>query len=1118
MLCITPAASAGVMPWLPCTLQNRRMKILYSLNKAARGTAGLALAALGLLGSRPAPAQTVVTPTTVTPVSLTAIGTPYTQDFNTLASTGSTSSVLPSGWVFVETAGSLPAAPDNTYSVNAGTMTVGNTYSYGSSSSFGANPVTDRAFGTFNGTGSSSNGTVSTIGGVFTNNTGSIVTGLTITYTGEQWRLGSLTRSTPDKFQFQYNLTGTDIHTGTFTDFPALDFTSPHANDGTTTQQLDGNLPANRAIVSATISGLSIPVGGTFALRWFDFDVTGGADDGLGVDDFSLTPLGGTPATVTTAAPAAAGATATVGGNVSSAGAGTVAGRGVVYSTTNPTPTVGGAGVSQLALGTGTGAFSGTLSGLTLGFTMYYVAAYATTSAGTAYGAVRTFTTGPVPVALMAIGTTYNQDFNALAASGTGNTKTTLPAGWDFVEEDVDGSGTADDTYSAGNPSTGNTYSLGASGSADRAFGTVVNGVVSPTIGAGFVNSTGQTITHLLVRYTGEQWRNGNQARPSQDRLDVQISTTAPDVAGSSGTYTDLAGLSFYGPNYNTGSSTGGLAYDGNAAGNRTNLVASVPVSIAPGQTFFLRWVDYNAPSGADDALGVDDFALTPLTAAPSLTISDAQTASGTFAGVTVTGTGQATLGAGLSVSGPLTVQAGGLLVPDCNPITGAGSFTLAADATLRICDPAGIAASGATGAVQVTGARSFAPAAFYEYVSPASVGGGAAAAQATGTGLPASVRSVVLRNAAGLSLTQPTTITQALTLTEGVLTTNGSLITLAPGALLTETDASYVLGQVSATRPVATVGTAESFGNLGLRLTPGAAAGASLPGLTTVLRTTGTQLTGVGSSVSVLRSFDVQAANPTNVNVALVFSYFAHELNGLAPATLLLFRSTGTATGLWAPYYNSAVSQSAGTVAVSVVNNLGLFTLGSSANPLPVELLDFAARADGPAVRLAWHTASEKNSRYFAIERSRDGGRTFEELGRVAARGNSTSRAAYAWQDDNLPGPPTLYYRLRQADADGRTSYSAVQAVQLAPATGPVTFEAYPTLLRDGHLHLRYQGPALGPDAVLECYSLTGQLLRRHPAPAVPAEWALPGLPAGSYLLRLRTAAGTQQARFVVE
>ncbi len=44
--------------------------------------------------------------------------------------------------------------------------------------------------------------------------------------------------------------------------------------------------------MTSTITGLSIPNGATFWIRWLDFNASG-ADDGLAVDDFSLTPIGG---------------------------------------------------------------------------------------------------------------------------------------------------------------------------------------------------------------------------------------------------------------------------------------------------------------------------------------------------------------------------------------------------------------------------------------------------------------------------------------------------------------------------------------------------------------------------------------------------------------------------------------------------------------------------------------------------------------------------------------------------------------------------------------------------------------------------------------------------------
>ena len=101
---------------------------------------------------------------------------------------------------------------------------------------------------------------------------------------------------------------------------------------------------------------------------------------------------------------------------------------------------------------------------------------------------------------------------------------------------------------------------------------------------------------------------------------------------------------------------------------------------------------------------------------------------------------------------------------------------------------------------------------------------------------------------------------------------------------------------------------------------------------------------------------------------------------------------------------------------------------------PLPVELTSFTAEAEGPAaVRLAWATASERSSAYFAVERSRDGA-TFGSVGQVPAAGTCAAAHRYGLTDAALPaGATRLYYRLRQVDQDGSFRYSPVRAVGLA-------------------------------------------------------------------------------------
>lgn len=211
-------------------------------------------------------------------ISLTTSGVPYVQDFNTLANTG-TSSTTPNGWGFVESGNGANLL----YTAGTGSSTSGDTYS------FGASANTERAFG-----GLQSGSVVPTIGASFINNTGATITSLAVLYTGEQWRCGAIGRA--DRLDFQLSTNATSLTTGAYVDYDNLDFSSPST---TATGALDGNAPANRASIALTITGLNIPNGSSFWIRWLDFNATG-SDDGLAVDDFWLTPFVASSPTATT--------------------------------------------------------------------------------------------------------------------------------------------------------------------------------------------------------------------------------------------------------------------------------------------------------------------------------------------------------------------------------------------------------------------------------------------------------------------------------------------------------------------------------------------------------------------------------------------------------------------------------------------------------------------------------------------------------------------------------------------------------------------------------------------------------------------------------------------------
>lgn len=207
----------------------------------------------------------------VAAVTINQFNLTLTEDFNTLASTG-TSSTLPAGWSLLETGSSA----NTTYTAGTGSSATGDTYSFGAAAS------SDRALGALQ-----SGSLIATIGTVVTNTTGGTITSLTISYTGEQWRLGTAGRT--DQLDFGFSTDATGLGNGTWTEVNSLDFVTP--NTAAATGALDGNAAANRTAITFTLTGLNLANGASLWLRWVDFNASG-SDDGLAIDDFSISAPG----------------------------------------------------------------------------------------------------------------------------------------------------------------------------------------------------------------------------------------------------------------------------------------------------------------------------------------------------------------------------------------------------------------------------------------------------------------------------------------------------------------------------------------------------------------------------------------------------------------------------------------------------------------------------------------------------------------------------------------------------------------------------------------------------------------------------------------------------------
>lgn len=305
---------------------------------------------------------------------------------------------------------------------------------------------------------------------------------------------------------------------------------------------------------------------------------------------------------------------------------------------------------------------------------------------------------------LTTLGSPYTQDFDTLASSGS---SAALPAGWVFFESGAN----ANTSYTAGTGSSnaGDTYSFGATGSTERAFGTLLSGSLTPIIGASFTNNTGGTITSLAVAFTGEQWRLGATGRA--DRLDFSysISTTALNA----GTWIDVDALDF--SSLVTTGATGAL--NGNAAANRTSLSTTITgLNIAPGATFWLRWTDFNA-AGADDGLAIDDLSVTPQgvpgSGTPSVSLSVSASAGSEAAQtvITVTATASAAVTGNQTVSlsvggtnvtaGDYTLSSTTITIPS-GATTGSVTFTIVDDAVVEGTETAVLSISSPSAGIEL--------------------------------------------------------------------------------------------------------------------------------------------------------------------------------------------------------------------------------------------------------------------------------------------------------------------------------------------------------------------------------------------------------------------------------
>ena len=185
-----------------------------------------------------------------------------------------------------------------------------------------------------------------------------------------------------------------------------------------------------------------------------------------------------------------------------------------------------------------------------------------------------------------------------------------------------------------------------------------------------------------------------------------------------------------------------------------------------------------------------------------------------------------------------------------------------------------------------------------------------------------------------------------------------------------------------------------------------------------------------------------------------------------------------------------------------------GSFVTFAEIIPLPVNLISFTGQATKTGNELSWRTAGETDNAYFSIERSTDA-RNYIAVGRVEGHGTTVAPEQYTFEDAD-PVPGTLnYYRLRQVDVDGWSSYSSV--VSLRNDGGPLAYKAYPNPAQSTlHLDVPIAQARLG----IFFYTIGGKLVQSETVtqPGEGIDLDVSRLRTGLYYLLLVQADGERR------
>jgi hypothetical protein len=220
-----------------------------------------------------------------------------------------------------------------------------------------------------------------------------------------------------------------------------------------------------------------------------------------------------------------------------------------------------------------------------------------------------------IPLSYSVKDSVYVQNFDGLPSSGSFSLSGKGPhdlsntpmnslnmAGWQFFAH-LGSTSNAVFAVSTGSATGQGVYSLGASGSSDRALGSLASSTGIYSFGIVLINHTGSTLNQVTISFNAEQWRKGGSTNKNFWKCFYKTGTI-PSINQSNKIESKALGFS------SLQTTSGSATLNGNLPENKQSISGTITgIDWKAGEQLLIVWEDADE-TGSDDMMAIDDFSL----------------------------------------------------------------------------------------------------------------------------------------------------------------------------------------------------------------------------------------------------------------------------------------------------------------------------------------------------------------------------------------------------------------------------------------------------------------------------------------------------------------------------